>query len=151
MALTKSQAAAIVKVVAGDGVSLLHIGVSPAGSMPAGWMPEALGASESRRGSRSASMFVCTGVADATSRALREALSRRPASLPGVMSAGVINRSPMIGTDQSSALVVMDDGAQYVFDWQATLNSRNPVISKKTDWLNSRGGVLFMQFPGFSG
>lgn len=161
MALTKSQATAIVDVVAADPISILRIEKSSADPLTARMVPESLGISGAMRnwgfvaiGADSSdpavAMFVCTGIAEATSTAIEQAKAAKPGSLPGVKSAGQVSRVGTLGTDHTATLITMDDGSEYVFDWHATLNPRNPMISKKSDWMRSSGGTTYFHFAGYA-
>ena len=37
----------------------------------------------------------------------------------------------------------------YVFDWHATLNPENPMLSLRDDWLNGEKTIVFKDFTGF--
>lgn len=162
MALSKSQATAIVEVVAAHPPSIARIQKDPwRDSALTHALPDSWGATGASRNWRlvltgrdptdpAIAATVCTGIADSTMEALTKALNGRPGALPGVKSINVLSRNGTLGTDHTATLIVMADGTEYVFDWHATLNPRNPMISKKRDWLDSRGGITYVHFTGFA-
>lgn len=74
--------------------------------------------------------IVCTGIAEATSKAINEMMSRK---LKGIRSADEISReSP---ASHTATLITTVKGDKYVFDWHSTLNLRNPLITAEKDWV----------------
>jgi hypothetical protein len=93
---------------------------------------------------------VCTGITNATSTAIKNAVQCRVALVSRVANVGSISRVGFMGTDHTATHIIMTDGTEYVLDFHATLNSRNPMVHKATDWLKSTGGVTFKDFKGFT-
>lgn len=158
MALTKAQATAIVDTVAADALSTTRINKSNADSVLTRVMPESWGASGAMRNwgfiavgaspdMDQAGQFVCVGIQQATEKALESKL-KTPGGLPGVKSVGEASRNGTLGTYHVATLITMDDGSEYVFDWHATLNTRNPMISRHADWKRSSGGMPYATFSG---
>ncbi len=93
---------------------------------------------------------VCTGIADATAAAINRAIKSEKDPLRGIRRATTIDRaSPHIGVHHTATHVLTDEGGEAVFDWHATLEIDNPMISKVADWLNCTGEVPAKQFTGW--
>ena len=88
---------------------------------------------------------VCYGIAMATS----ERIERSRGFIREVARAGLVDRAHR-GVAHVGTLVVMRDGSSYVFDWHATLNVDDPLISRALDWNEDRNAVLYSQFRGFN-
>ncbi len=71
---------------------------------------------------------VCTGIADATANAIEKG------KVDGVKRVTVISRV-RCAVHHTATHVILTDGREVVFDWHATLNSRNPCIMPKEAWL----------------
>lgn len=164
MSLTKAEANEMVNAVLADAESLRRI---REGNIIADKVPDSLGISGSIRnwgyvacniatgGSacdpREAEYAesVCTGIADQTAKAISEAAKCRVLLASRLEQATVLSRLGFMGTDHTATHIIMVDKTEYVFDWHATLNPRNPMIHKAADWKRSTGGVLFAKFTGF--
>jgi hypothetical protein len=75
----------------------------------------------------------CTGIADATSSAIARGIDA--GRIPGVARATTIDRQGTLGTFHTATLVTLKDGREFVFDWHATLDPRNPQVMPKSQWL----------------
>ena len=90
------------------------------------------------KGTPSYDNLVCYGVAEATAEAITKNSSRQAArsgggcKLPEVVNAITIDRQEPLA--HTATKVQMSDGTDYVFDWHATLDLMNPLISRTTDW-----------------
>jgi hypothetical protein len=93
---------------------------------------------------------VCTGIAEATAKAINDALKRAPAgaTLGAVLRADSQDR---VGTTTAHTAtgIWMRDKSNYVFDWHATLRVGDPMLHKTTADFSAGNGVLFSQFTGF--
>jgi hypothetical protein len=89
---------------------------------------------------------ICLGIALVTQKAILKAVTAR--QLPEVLSCAGLHRVHW-GIHHQATWVRMADDTEYVFDWHATLNVRNPSISKAPNWLKGEKGVLFWWFLGF--
>jgi hypothetical protein len=87
---------------------------------------------------------VCYGIAMATSARIEASKGR----IREVRRAGLIDRAHR-GIEHVGTHVEMQDGTSYVFDWHATLNVEDPLISRALDWKEDRNSVLYSQFGGF--
>ncbi len=163
MSLTKAEAAEIVNVVAGDAECLRRIND---GAWVADKLPNRLGINGSIRnwGYVACGMIsfgkacdpsdaeyaekVCTGITEATVTAISGAMKAKK-TLGRITKVTSVSRNGFMGTDHTATLIIMDDKSEYVFDWHATLNSRNPMIHKAADWKRSTGGQVFNTFSGF--
>lgn len=85
---------------------------------------------------------VCTGIADATEAAIKKA------KIPEISEVGTADRVYR-SVYHTATLIKTNDGGEYVFDWHATLNSLNPLIFRKNDWMEDKNGVQFAGFTGF--
>ncbi|USN98079.1 MAG: hypothetical protein H6810_07770 [Phycisphaeraceae bacterium] len=93
---------------------------------------------------------VCTGIAEATSTAINRAIKSDKVPLVGVKAATMIDRvSPHAGVYHTATKVVTAEGGEAVFDWHATLEIDNPMISKVDDWLNCTGETPAKLFKGW--
>lgn len=164
MSLTKSEATEIVNAVAADAESLRRI---QEGAIVADKLPDSWGINGSIRNwgyvacnmasfgnacdPRDAAYAekVCTGITDATIKAITDASNCRKALAGRIKKVTSISRVGFMGTDHTATEVIMDDGSEYVFDWHATLNPRNPMLHKAADWSRSTGGRTFASFAGF--
>lgn len=164
MSLTKAEANEMVNAVLADAESLRRI---REGNIIADKLPEGLGINGSIRNwgyvacniatlgkacdPRDAEYAnsVCTGIADQTATAIQEAAKCRVLLANRLAKATVISRLGFMDTDHTATHIIMVDESEYVFDWHATLNARNPMIHKAADWKRSTGGVLFAKFSGF--
>ncbi|MCA9011715.1 MAG: hypothetical protein KDB01_18305, partial [Planctomycetaceae bacterium] len=89
---------------------------------------------------------VCVGIANAAAAAIEKAL-KSSAGIADVKSAGTIDRDKPVS--HTATLVVMKDGSEYVFDWHATLNVNNPLMSTAAEWRKNGSGVMFTKFSGW--
>lgn len=163
MALTKTEATEIVNAVASDAECLRRI---KEGAVVADKLPDAWGINGSIRnwGYVACGMLtlgkgcnpndaeyaekVCTGITEATVIAISGAANCRKALVGHIKKVTSISRNGFMGTDHTATEVIMSDGSEYVFDWHATLNPRNPMVHKAADWLRSTGGTVFAKFSG---
>jgi len=94
---------------------------------------------------------VCTGIAEATAKAINAALKRAPAgsSLAMVQRADSQDR---VGTTTAHTAtgIWMCDKANYVFDWHATLRVGDPILYKSAQAFSVSDGTLFSRFAGFA-
>lgn len=89
--------------------------------------------------------WVCTGIAKLTSQAINRALDGG-GTIPGVRQSECVDRfHPICHT---ATRITTRSGSDYVFDWHATLDTRNPMIYRLHDWMACRGGVTFEKFQG---
>ncbi len=100
----------------------------------------------------------CTGIAEATSAAINRAIDPKNRSknrpdadrLEVVRRAATIDRvSPVVGVYHTATLVITKEGGAAVFDWHATLEVENPMISKVSDWRTCTGEIPAKQFKGW--
>lgn len=93
---------------------------------------------------------VCTGIAEATAKAINDALKRTQpgASLGAVLRADSQDR---VGTTTAHTAtgIWMRDKSNHVFDWHATLRVGDPMLYKTAGDFAASKGVLFSQFTGF--
>ncbi|HEX8484371.1 hypothetical protein [Sphingomonas sp.] len=92
--------------------------------------------------------MVCTGIADATMKAIgTDSLCR--AALRRIDRADTIDRLHL-GTHHTATSIKMADGKTYVFDWHATLNIGNPLLyPSAAAFVSGSGSVTFADFLGF--
>jgi hypothetical protein len=165
MSLTKDEVAEMVQAVANDNESVRRI---HEGTVVADILPDAIGLNGSVRnwGYVACGMVtfgkacsplneeyankVCTGISSATADAISAAVQCRVALVSRVAKVTTISRVGFLGTDHTATHIFMTDGTEYVLDFHATLNSRNPMVHKAADWRNSTGGVTFKSFTGFA-
>jgi hypothetical protein len=86
----------------------------------------------------------CIGVTSSTVNAI----NKKKATIPGLAAVSSIHRSPG-GWHSEATWIRMCDDALYVFDWHATLDCLNPLISKRADWLEAKNAIEFVRFRGF--
>jgi hypothetical protein len=86
---------------------------------------------------------VCYGIAMATSSRIEASKGH----IREIRRAGLADRAHR-GVEHVGTLVEMHDGTTYVFDWHATLNADDPLISRVQDWKEDRNSVLYSQFRG---
>lgn len=156
MALDVDTARSIVKAVSAD----VACRASIKGSGVAAIIPYAFGRWHWAGGVRNATMiimglgreddtfvrFSCTGIAQVTQRVIfSETLGGR---LPKVQSS-LVRRRNVNGYEHKGTGVAMKDGTDYVFDWWATLNPGNPLISTLAQWVNGGATVEHDDFKGF--
>lgn len=92
---------------------------------------------------------VCTGITEATSRAITKAIRAKDARLSKVKSAGEVARTHNL-TYHVATYVAMQDTTVYVFDWHQTLSITNPMMFASTAlWKTDTAGVTFELFTGF--
>ena len=91
--------------------------------------------------------LLCTGIASCTERAIAGALERP--GIPEVKSVGKVDR---FDPPHTATLITMKEGSEYVFDWHATLNPRNPLIYRAADWQAKRRAYAqeAVAFTGFA-
>ena len=130
VSLTRAVAAKIVEVVGKDATCKARIN-SSFGSLPAAWgvsgglrnisiMGLDLFNPWSEGPSSDESKLVCTGIADATCKAINNA------KIPYVKLAAEVTRTE--GVYHVASGVTLQSGKTYVFDWHATLMIDNPLI-----------------------
>lgn len=153
MSLTRVIAAKIVWAVQRDSNTRRRIMGGRAGTS-ASILPDSWGVSGAIRNwrlvltgadpmDRDVAAIVCTGISDAAIVAINNA-RRNDAEIP---EADLIHRCRW-GVHHYAVRVTMN-GSEYVFDWHATLNVDNPMISRANDWTTARGAVTFSNFTGF--
>jgi hypothetical protein len=92
---------------------------------------------------------VCTGIANATSRAINKAVDAKDARLFRVLGATTIDRF-LGGMSHTATCVCMIDLQSHVFDWHATLSAQDPMLFKtEGEWLYGIGGVTLADFGGW--
>lgn len=94
--------------------------------------------------------LVCYGIRDATIEALEKALKKvkGDSTLSAISEVSyVIRDDPIVHT---ATLITVTKRWKYVFDWHATLETRNPLIypSEKA-FMENRDSVVFSSFTGF--
>jgi hypothetical protein len=93
----------------------------------------------------------CIGISMTTAEVLQAALTRgsagMKAKLSNVRNVSTCGRISSYGVHHHATWIVMKDMTEYVFDWHPTLNTRNPIISRRADWGRCRGEVEFSRFP----
>ena len=89
---------------------------------------------------------ICLGIALVTFRAILNGIKQ--GKLPELHTAGSTHRVHW-GTHHEATWIRMKDDSEYVFDWHATLNLRDPVISKIEDWEKAQNGINYFLFRGF--
>jgi hypothetical protein len=131
--MTRADAQAVVDIVAADPESNRRIDSNIDGLIPASW-----GVAGGVRNAGYVALYmasfgrfgdptdveyadrVCTGIADATSKAIDKAVQNRDARVRRVRRAGVVDRT-RYGTAHTATSVMMIDGQTHVIDWHATL------------------------------
>lgn len=163
MALSKAAASEIVKVVEADVNCRNVILWNPnlafirfpldfmqiTGSIRNLWFDYLLGKKKMEDDEEKSSR-ICIGITMFTVIALVAALRQR--KLPGVRSiAGISRVTGIFNVHHTATRIRMDDDSEYVFDWHATLQVSNPVISKMSDWVDARRLTSFhyVFFRGF--
>ncbi len=93
----------------------------------------------------------CVGISMTTAEVLSEVLNKgsssQRAKLAGVRNVSTCHRVSGGGVHHNATWVVMKDMSEYVFDWHPTLQTRNPLISRRADWGRCKGAVEFVKFP----
>ena len=94
--------------------------------------------------------LVCYGIRDATIEALEKALKKAKGddTLAAISAVSyVVRDEPIVHT---ATLITVAKQWKYVFDWHATLETRNPMIypSEKA-FMENRDRVVFSSFTGF--
>jgi hypothetical protein len=84
--------------------------------------------------------WICLGIAEAACSAITRARFEFVTTAIAV---------PNDKEDHWGAQVTIGQGGIYIFDWWATLDTRNPVICHVKDWKVDKGGVLFRKYNGF--
>ncbi len=149
MPLTRATAAKIIQIVKADPVASSRIK-----SLFSEVIPDSWGWTGSIRNismifedptDPAVSNLVCVGISDAASLAIDAALKQAP-GIPEVVSSESLNRT-VHKVEHTATLVNMKDSSAFVFDWHATLNIDNPMISAKSDWLQGINAILFSDFP----
>ena len=138
MSLTKSEATEIVNAVVADAESLRRI---KEGAIVADKLPDSRGINGSIRnwgyvacnivsGGKACDPTdaayaekVCTGIAEATAKAISTAANCKVALAGHISKVATISRNGFMGTDHTATEVIMSDKSEYVFDWHATLMS----------------------------
>lgn len=88
---------------------------------------------------------VCTGIAEATTKVINQSIAR----LTGIQKAEEISRE--WPASHTATAITTRDGSTYVFDWHATLNLQNPMITLKEEWLKGlHDGKTFEKFSHLS-
>jgi hypothetical protein len=87
---------------------------------------------------------LCLGVALYTFKALLKNISK----IPELRAAATCHRVHR-GTHHEATWLRMQDESQYVFDWHATLNIYNPLISRFEKWQNADDEIPLIHFGGF--
>lgn len=92
--------------------------------------------------------WICSGIAKLTTEAINKAVLIQK-KLPKVRFAREIKRTG--GNDHYATQLVMRDGSDYIFDWHATLNVRNPRIYRVRNWHSALtgSGYTYENFMGF--
>jgi hypothetical protein len=151
MALTKEQAAAIIKCVEHDADSLKVINSWLRKVLPDRW-----GIAGGLRNlgyimtgqdptDPQVAAMVCIGIAKTTALCIERSKSK----LQGVQGATIVDRVHR-GTDHTATQINMHDNTSYVFDWHATLNASNPLIGKVADWKIDENCTDFDHFEGIA-
>jgi hypothetical protein len=152
MALTKKQAAAIIRCVEADPECVRLINSWLRKVLPDRWGVAGglrnLGyiASFQDPTDPKVAEMVCVGIAKATAMRIYR---YRGKALEGVRGTRLADRKHL-GVDHTATLVEMTDNTAYVFDWHATLNASNPLIGKPADWQVDDNCVDFDHFEGFT-
>lgn len=89
----------------------------------------------------------CTGIAEATAKAIHDA-AMVAHTLPDVVNGYSVYRV-VNGFHHNATKVLMTDGTSYVFDWWRTLDPGNPVMYPLFDWKRARAGIQYEDFTGF--
>ncbi len=85
--------------------------------------------------------LLCLGITLATQKAI---LNERQ-----LHSCAAVSRVHW-GVHHTATWVSMKDQSGYVFDWHATLNVFDPLLSRAEDWTEARGSVFARHFSGFA-
>jgi len=96
----------------------------------------------------STARYLCTGIADATLAAIQAAKAKRPGVFTKVSAVDVVSRFEPF--DHTATAVTTADGGEYVFDWWKTLHPWSPMLYRRDEFLENRGGVLFVHFGGWA-
>jgi hypothetical protein len=89
--------------------------------------------------------LLCLGIVVVTQKAI---LAQRN-TLPEMASCAAVSRVHW-GVHHSATWIRMKDGSEYVFDWHATLNIFDPLLSRNEDWPEAKGAVFRRHFTGFA-
>jgi len=161
MKLTRGLAKAIVDVVALDKEAQRRID-----SVLAYALPDALGGAGGIRNfgfalvetyfgdgnpTKEQDSLVCYGITEHTSQLINTAIkkSKQDSMLRTIKKASYVNRD-LYGMPHQATLVCFQDDTQVVFDWHATLNSKNPLIYPSSDdFTKGTNSVNFDSFTGF--
>ncbi len=92
---------------------------------------------------------VCTGIAEATVKAINRGIENKLPSLKRIAKAMEVNRVRN-GVYHTATGIMTIDKFGYVFDWHATLAASNPMIYPSIDdWKKDNGGVTAETLKGF--
>ena len=95
--------------------------------------------------------LVCYGIRDATIEALQKAIKKAGPSdsIKSISDVDyAIRDNPIVHT---ATKIVIAKGSEYIFDWHATLNTKNPIIyPSEKDFEANKNSVVFSSFTGFS-
>jgi hypothetical protein len=89
--------------------------------------------------------IVCKGIVDMTTDVLNRRVVEQGLKEFHVFQS--IERN--LAVYHSATRAATKDGGYYVFDWHATLNPENPMLSLRDDWFKGEGSVVFKDFTGF--
>ena len=89
--------------------------------------------------------LLCLGITVAT----QKAILRERKSLPELHACAAISRVHW-GVHHTATWVRMKDDSEYAFDWHATLNIYDPLLSRAEEWMEAKGAVFARNFGGFA-
>jgi len=96
--------------------------------------------------------LVCYGIAEYTYELINKAIakSKQESMLRTIKKASYINRD-LYNIAHQATLITFQDGTEVVFDWHATLNSKNPLIyPSPEDFRKGTNSVTFDNFTEFN-
>ncbi len=158
MKLTRSLCVAIVEVVSKDKEAKKRID-----SFLSTVMPDGLGWTGSARNygfalketffgngnpTKEQELLICYGIAEYTAKILNIAISKVKAgsTLSIIEKVSYINRD-LHGIAHQATLFKLLNGTEFVFDWHATLSSKNPLIYRTVkDFEEGTNSVMFENF-----
>lgn len=89
--------------------------------------------------------LICQGIAQYTFKALFKNISKIPE-----LRAVATSHRKHLGTHHEATWLRMTDDSEYIFDWHATLNIYNPLISRADKWQKAEDQIPLIHFGGFN-
>jgi len=98
-------------------------------------------------GSKEFDEICCAGIAASVVEAIYKVL--KMGGLPEVRSAPTVKRTAR-GIYHTANCFIMRDDSEYVFDWHATLQIRDPAINTVMAWESGAHGYNYRAMPNFN-